>query len=235
MCQEEIGSVCLVSPSSLPLTLHLSAPYMALFLIHSPAQQKGYKKKEKQAPLRPHSYSLAAASLQVWPGVALVKAGGWEMVTCPTSLVSLLAFCRFWRWWCKDTWMQNQLKSIKPELLASALRGGREVEAEPWTIMQNISRSGVPEILQLPCGAAPARGGSLGSATVNLSCNNQVRRSEGFLQDQPGPKLSLCQVAQVSMHHHTSGVLQYRESQPWISRPDGELPINQCLFSMICL
>lgn len=60
--------------------------------------------------------------------------------------------------------MQNQLRSIKPELLASALGGGREVEAEPGTIMLNVSRSGVPEILLLRHGTAPACGGSLGLA-----------------------------------------------------------------------
>lgn len=57
---------------------------------------------------------------------------------------------------------------------------------------------------------------------------------KGFCRSQPGPKLSLCQVAQVSVHH-ASGVLQYRESQPCVSPADGELSINQCLFSMICL
>lgn len=57
---------------------------------------------------------------------------------------------------------------------------------------------------------------------------------KGFCRSQPGPKLSLWKVAQVSVHH-ASGVLQYWESQPCISPAGGELSINQCLFSIICL
>lgn len=126
--------------------------------------------KQREASISQTQHLQSGSSItSVWPGAALVKAGGWEMVTCLTSLVSLLALCRFWRWWCKDTWMQNQLESIKAELLASALRGGREVEAEPWTIMQNISCSGLPEILLLWQGPAPARGGSLGLAPAEFT------------------------------------------------------------------
>lgn len=131
--------------------------------------------------------------------------------------------------------MQNQLRSIKPELLASALGGGREVEAEPGTIMLNVSRSGVPEILLLRHGTAPACGGSLGLAPSEFTLATiRCTGVKGFCRSQPGPKLSLCQVAQVSVHR-ASGVLQYWESQPCVSPADGELSINQCLFSMICL
>lgn len=85
MCQEEIGSVCLVSPSSLPLTLHLSAPYMALFLIHSPAQQKGYKKKRE-------------ASTSETP---LLQSG-----SCITSSVARSSSSK--SWWMGDGYLPDQ-------------------------------------------------------------------------------------------------------------------------------
>lgn len=67
MCLEEIGSVRLVCPlhsSFASTSIRLGAPYAALFFIHSTVQYMQYKTREKQATLRPHAYSLEAASLQ---------------------------------------------------------------------------------------------------------------------------------------------------------------------------
>lgn len=111
-----------------------------------------------------HHFSVARSS----------SSKSWWMGDLPDQFGITAGILQVLEMMMQDTWMQNQLKSIKPELLASALRGGREVEAGPWTILQNISRSGVPEILLLWRGAAPARGGSLGSAPGE------------FILEQPG-------------------------------------------------
>lgn len=68
--------------------------------------------------------------------------------------------------------MQNQLESIKLELLASALGSGKEdsvptVESASGTIMLNVSCSRMPEILLLLHGTAPAEQLGLGSQGIH--------------------------------------------------------------------
>lgn len=122
----------------------------------------------------------------MWPVGALVKAGGWEMVTCQTSFVSLRCILQDLKYDAK-----------MPECKINSSQSSRSCWHQPWG--GGREDGGWRQHLEPPCWMfhAPGCWKSYCSGTeqclpaeaawawlpVNSPCNNQVHRSEGFLQE----------------------------------------------------
>lgn len=115
--------------------------------------------------------------------------------------------------WCKDTWMQNQLKSIKPELLAPALGGGRGDSGWRQRMKPPCWMFHAPGCRKSYCSGMEQRppaeaAWALTSCEFALQQPGAREQRVSTVASPAGPKPSLCQVVQVSVCH-ASGVLHY--------------------------
>lgn len=135
--------------------------------------------------------------------------------------------------------MPNQPKSIKTELLAPALKGGREgsgwrqqLEPSCWMFhapgCQKSYHSSTKQ--RLPAEAAWAW------LPVSLPATTRCMGVKGFCKSQPGWTERECLSSCSGIYASCFGSFTVPgRSQPCIPPADGELTINQCLFSMIQL
>lgn len=149
----------------------------------------------------------------MWPVEALIKAGGWEIVTCQTSLLSLRGILQDLDYHAKIPICKIHSSQSSQSCWHRPWGVGERmvVEEAPGTTRLNVSCSGVLEILLLRHGTAPAHRGSLGLAPSDFALQQpgapERRVSAGA--SLAGPMPNLCQVVQIS-GHHASGVLQYQ-------------------------
>lgn len=197
-----------------------------------------YKTTEKQAALRPHTYSLEAASFNV---ACRSTNKSWWMGDCYLSDQFVITARHFTGSGlpCKDTYMQNPLKSIKPELLAPALGGGREDGGggSTWNHQAEcfMLRGAGNPTAPARNSTCPQRQPGLGSQWLRPA-TTRCTGAKGFCRSQPGwtnaKSLSSCSDIWASC---LRSFTVPGGCQPCISPADGELAKNQCLFSMIQL